>query len=225
MRGFDSRRLHHVFARHSNGRFRLAPRPEPRADKRRMVSAEALAKEGSSPPNPVEPVLPSGHNVRYVCLMRTSAHPAGAGSASYRVSESGSVPPNEGGLLGGRCRNRRRERTRCGARSLLSRTETVPHLNPTRTEILTDALGRPYFLWDMDMDIASFRGALRSQDDTKRAYLIGKLMRQAKPDDVFTFVTLDEIAALWLGIEPHLGRTREFWRWILERWGVRLGTG
>jgi hypothetical protein len=30
-----------------------------------------------------------------------------------------------------------------------------------------------------------------------RAYYLGKLMRQAKPDDVFTFVTLAKIRALF----------------------------
>lgn len=38
-------------------------------------------------------------------------------------------------------------------------------------------------------------------------------MRQAKPDDVFTFVTLAEIEALFPLIARYLGRSREFWTW------------
>jgi hypothetical protein len=34
-------------------------------------------------------------------------------------------------------------------------------------------------------------------DDTVRAYMVGKLMRQDKPDDVFTFVRPGAIRALW----------------------------
>jgi hypothetical protein len=43
-------------------------------------------------------------------------------------------------------------------------------------------------------------------------------MRQAKPDDVFQFVRLAEIVALWPKLERYLGRTRPMWRWLLDRW-------
>jgi hypothetical protein len=43
-------------------------------------------------------------------------------------------------------------------------------------------------------------------------------MRQAKPDDVVTFVTPAAIRALWPLIDRHLGHTRAFWAWILESW-------
>ena len=39
---------------------------------------------------------------------------------------------------------------------------------------------------------------------TRGAHFLGKLMRQAKPDDVFVFVSVAEI--------------RRFWSWILELW-------
>lgn len=91
-------------------------------------------------------------------------------------------------------------------------------LNPTPAEKLTDQQGRPYFLWDADMTLDAFIEALRDPDRSVRGYLIGKLMRQAKPDDVFSFVGLDEIHELWEHVEPHLGRTRAFWTWLLERW-------
>lgn len=37
---------------------------------------------------------------------------------------------------------------------------------------------------------AALRAGLRDPDPDVRAYLVGKLMRQAKPDDVFLFVRL-----------------------------------
>ena len=91
-------------------------------------------------------------------------------------------------------------------------------LNPTPPEHLLDPQGRPYFLWDMDMKVERFQELLRDPDPEMRAYMIGKLMRQAKPDDVFTFVKVREIRELWPRIEPYLGLTREFWRWLLETW-------
>ena len=54
-----------------------------------------------------------------------------------------------------------------------------------------------------------------------RAYFLGKMMRQAKPDDVFTFATLAEIEAQFVTLERYLGRTREFWVWLLGKWRDR----
>jgi hypothetical protein len=94
----------------------------------------------------------------------------------------------------------------------------MPALAPTPPERLIDERGRPYFLWDEEMDLETFRERLRDSDPAVRAYFLGKLMRQAKPDDVFTFVTLREVEEQLSLVEPYLGRTRPFWLWLLERW-------
>jgi hypothetical protein len=43
-------------------------------------------------------------------------------------------------------------------------------------------------------------------------------MRRAKPDDVFTFVSLAEITALFPLVDRYLGRSRDFWTWLLGYW-------
>lgn len=91
-------------------------------------------------------------------------------------------------------------------------------LNFTPPERLTDAQGRPYFLWDCDLTLEQFRERLEDPDPEVRAYLVGKLMRQAKPDDVFLFVEPDTIRELWPRLLRYLGRTREFWKWLLDTW-------
>ena len=91
-------------------------------------------------------------------------------------------------------------------------------LNPTRKDLLTDEQGRPYFLWDVDLTLDAFRSNLRTRGRAERAYLVGKLMRQAKPDDVFELVTLAEVRDLWPDLVGYLGRTREFWTWLLGAW-------
>ena len=95
-------------------------------------------------------------------------------------------------------------------------------LFPTPPDKLVDAAGRPYFLWDSDMTLSEFERRLREENPEGRAYLVGKLMRQAKPDDVFTFVTVDDIVELWPRLERYLGRQRPFWRWLLGFWGCGL---
>ena len=94
-------------------------------------------------------------------------------------------------------------------------------LNLTPSEALTDSYGRPYFLWDCDLTIAAFEERLRDPDPAVQAYFVAKLMRQAKPDDVFRFVTLARIRTLWPTLERYLGRARPFWSWLLETWTDR----
>ena len=91
-------------------------------------------------------------------------------------------------------------------------------LHPTPREALIDGGGRPYFLWDCDLTVAQFEERLRHPDPDVRAYFVAKLMRQAKPDDVFQFVTLAAIRELWPRLVRFLGQSRPFWIWLLDSW-------
>lgn len=97
----------------------------------------------------------------------------------------------------------------------------MPLLNPTPRERLVDPQGRPYFLWDVDMTLARFEELLRTGDRETRAYLLGKLMRQAKPDDVFTFAGEADIRELWPDLQRYLGKTSAFWHWLMAAWEKR----
>jgi hypothetical protein len=91
-------------------------------------------------------------------------------------------------------------------------------LSPTPPEALTDPQGRPYFLWDCDLTLADFEARLRDPDPGVRAYFVAKLLRQAKPDDVFQFVTVATIEELWPRVDRYLGQSRAFWIWLLDTW-------
>ena len=101
-------------------------------------------------------------------------------------------------------------------------TPRQPLRAPTRPELLLDQQRRPYFLWDVDVDVDAFRALLADPDPVVRAYWIGKLMRQAKPDDVFTFVSWNEIVRHWDRLWRHLGRRRPLWLSLKEHWGVTV---
>lgn len=88
-------------------------------------------------------------------------------------------------------------------------------LNPTPPERLCDRDGQPYFLWDLEMTLEVFRAQLVDPDPDVRAHAIGKLMRQARPDDALALVTLPQIRADWDRLLPYLGRRREFWEWLV----------
>ena len=94
-------------------------------------------------------------------------------------------------------------------------------LAPTPRDRMVDAQGRPYFLWDVDMTLEDFERSLREADPAARSYLVGKLMRQAKPDDVLQFVSPQQLADFWPSVERYLGKKRDFWAWLLEEWERR----
>jgi len=97
-------------------------------------------------------------------------------------------------------------------------------LNPTPASAIVDASGRPYFLWDCNLTLQQFESQLASGDAQSSAYLMGKVLRQAKPDDALQFVSLATLNSRWSEIERYLGDKREFWAWILDAWRVRRGT-
>jgi hypothetical protein len=43
-------------------------------------------------------------------------------------------------------------------------------------------------------------------------------MREARDEDVWKFVTPERVWQCFATIEPHLGRRRAFWRYLLEGW-------
>lgn len=71
------------------------------------------------------------------------------------------------------------------------------------------------------MTLVELEQRLASDDLSVRAYLIGKIMRQAKPDDALQLVSPQDLADLWPMLEKYLGETREFWSWLLEEWRGR----
>jgi hypothetical protein len=89
---------------------------------------------------------------------------------------------------------------------------------PAQNSVLLDARRRPYFLWDLDLDIEALTSRLADPDPVVSGYFHAKLMREAMPEDVFKVTTRARIGELWPHLERHLGRTREHWRWLLEQW-------
>lgn len=90
----------------------------------------------------------------------------------------------------------------------------------TGVELTTD-LSRedaiPYFLWDAPMTVGELRRRLAASDED-RIYLLGKILRKAREPDVWLFTTPEEVSRRWDQLERHLGRRRDFWAFLLQRW-------
>jgi hypothetical protein len=75
----------------------------------------------------------------------------------------------------------------------------------------------PYFLWDEPMTLRELRARLKRSDED-RVRLLGKILREAREPDIWMFTTAEEVNSRWDQIERHLGRRRDFWRFLLDRW-------
>lgn len=89
---------------------------------------------------------------------------------------------------------------------------------PRLSTDLTDPKAVPYFLWDDPMTVREFRTALAHGPEDARIRLIAKLLREARDEEVWLFVTPAEVVRLWERLRPLLGRRRPFWDYLLGAW-------
>ncbi len=76
----------------------------------------------------------------------------------------------------------------------------------------------PYFLWDEPMTMAELREKLSTDSEPERMRLLGKIMREARDNDVWRFTTPKEVLLNWPKLSRYLGRRREFWKFLLDAW-------
>jgi len=75
----------------------------------------------------------------------------------------------------------------------------------------------PYFNWDAPVTNAEVRRALATGSEDDKIYWIARIMREARYDDVWKYVSLrDDVLPRWQDIEPHLGRWQDKWRFLIE---------
>ena len=77
---------------------------------------------------------------------------------------------------------------------------------------------QPYFVWDQPITVAELRARLSQGDSEERVRWAARILRDARFDDVWRFLEVDEVVRLWPALAPRLGRRLSFWTWILDRW-------
>lgn len=80
----------------------------------------------------------------------------------------------------------------------------------------------PYFNWDAPITNAQVRQIIAEGSEDDKAFWIAKIMREARYEDVWKYVSLRRhVLPRWSQIEPHLGRWKEKWRFLIEGWRTR----
>lgn len=76
----------------------------------------------------------------------------------------------------------------------------------------------PSFFWDRNVTAAQLRTILADPSHPDRLRLLGTLLREARPGEVWNWVTPEEVARALPEVRPFLGRKRDFWEWLIEGW-------
>lgn len=83
---------------------------------------------------------------------------------------------------------------------------------------LTEEDKAPYFLWDEPTSVRQLREILCTADPELKRYYTAKILREARYDDVWKFLSLQEVSAEWENLRPILGRQRAFWEFLFSVW-------
>lgn len=78
----------------------------------------------------------------------------------------------------------------------------------------------PWFLWWDGVQITEdeLREKLRSRDPAERAIWASRIMRDARYQDVWTYLSVSDIVRDWPRIVSNLGRSRALWTSLIEGW-------
>jgi hypothetical protein len=80
----------------------------------------------------------------------------------------------------------------------------------------------PYFNWDAPTTNAAVRLAIAEGGEDDKVFWIAKIMREARYEDVWKFVSLRrDVLPRWPRLESQLGRSQDKWRFLIQGWRER----
>lgn len=79
----------------------------------------------------------------------------------------------------------------------------------------------PYFLWDYDLTEEQVKGIVRGKNDVERRWILGRILTSARYDDVWKYVTIDDIVSELPKLRLRPG-VEQAWRRALTVWGYRV---
>jgi hypothetical protein len=73
-----------------------------------------------------------------------------------------------------------------------------------------------YFAWDRDETAESLREKLEAEPSPEWLRTAAWLMREARTDEVWQYLTLRQVADSFSELRPLLGRRRQLWEYLLR---------
>jgi hypothetical protein len=87
--------------------------------------------------------------------------------------------------------------------------------------VAKDPVERPYFFWDYDLTEADVRRIVREGTPQEQAWVVARILEYAKWDDIWRFLTPDDIRRNLDRLRFRLPQDRQLWEYALTRWAER----
>jgi len=84
--------------------------------------------------------------------------------------------------------------------------------------MIPDAMDRPDFLWDEPTTRSDLKQLLSGGDEEARLYYAAKILREARFEEVWEYLSPTFLAANWEKLRGRLGRKQGFWEFIYTTW-------
>lgn len=84
--------------------------------------------------------------------------------------------------------------------------------------MVDDGSQRAYFFWDYDITGEDIRPILTNGNQTEKAWVITGMFEYAKWDDIWRYLTIDNIRENFEHLRFRLPQDRELWAYALKRW-------
>ncbi len=82
-------------------------------------------------------------------------------------------------------------------------------------------MNTPYFLWDYELNDNQIRAILNGKNEIEKQWLVARILTHAKYEDVWKYLTLEEIIAVF----PRLRlpeKTKQAWHRAFAVWGYHV---
>ena len=79
----------------------------------------------------------------------------------------------------------------------------------------------PYFLWDYDLSENQIRRILHGNNKVEKLWLISRIITHAKFDDIWEYLTVEDIARVFSKLRLPL-KTKQSWQRALNVWGYHV---
>jgi hypothetical protein len=84
--------------------------------------------------------------------------------------------------------------------------------------MIQESTDRPDFLWDEPLLRDDLKKILAGDNAEERLYYAAKIMREARFEEVWEYLSPAFLAANWDKLHSRLGRKKRFWEFFYSTW-------
>jgi hypothetical protein len=84
--------------------------------------------------------------------------------------------------------------------------------------MIQGAADKPDFLWDETLSRDQLKRLLANGNEEERFYYAAKILREARFEEVWEYLTPVFFGRYWDKLRTRLGRKKQFWRFLHDTW-------